>query len=65
MEEGSLIFNDLDLNKFKTSIHILENNNKNSSNIIKDYDVKNVSDKVVKIIISYIDYVNNVVWKKK
>ena len=65
MEEGSLIFNDLDLNKFKTGIHILENDNKNNLNIIKDYDVKNVSSKVVKIIISYIDYVNNVVWKKK
>ena len=64
IEEGTVIFNDLNLEKFKTSINILKNKNLNKLNIIKDYDVENVSVKVVKIIISYIDYVNNIVWKK-
>jgi len=33
-------------------------------NIVKDYDVDNVSKKVVRIIVSYIGYINRTVWKK-
>ena len=33
-------------------------------NIVKDYDTENVSKKVVRIIVSYIDYINRTVWKK-
>ena len=32
--------------------------------IIKDYDVENVSIKVTRIILSYIDYINRAIWKK-
>jgi UDP-N-acetylglucosamine 2-epimerase (non-hydrolysing) len=32
---------------------------------INDYDVDNVSEKVVKIILSYTDYVNEFIWRKK
>ena len=37
--------------------------NKNS-HIVEDYTKNNVSDKVTKIILSYIDYVNRIVNKK-
>ena len=38
--------------------------NSNIFKIVKDYNVDNVSKKVLRIIISYIDYVNRTVWKK-
>jgi UDP-N-acetylglucosamine 2-epimerase (non-hydrolysing) len=31
---------------------------------VKDYDEDNVSSKVLKVILSYIEYVNREVWKK-
>lgn len=33
--------------------------------LVPDYDVDNVSQKVVRIIMSYVDYINRVTWSKK
>lgn len=43
---------------------VVEQTKENIMNIVKDYDTNNVSKKVVRIIVSYIDYINRTVWKK-
>ena len=56
----------LDHNRIIESINIVTTQYKNNiiPEIIDDYNVDNVSQKVVKIILSHIDYVNSMVWKK-
>ncbi len=66
LEEGSVIFNDTNLNTFKDALKVImgQKKMKIKNKIVKDYDVDNVSDKVVKIILSYLDYTNNIILKK-
>ena len=65
MDEGTLIMSGLEKERVLEAINVMVSQNKRfTSNIIKDYDVENVSIKVTRIIISYIDYVNRTVWKK-
>ena len=65
MDEGTLIMSGLEKERVLESINVMVNQSKHfSSKIIKDYNVDNVSIKVTRIILSYIDYVNRTVWKK-
>lgn len=65
MDEGTLIMSGLEIERVLESIHVMVNQSeRHESKIIKDYDVDNVSVKVTRIILSYIDYVNRNVWKK-
>jgi UDP-N-acetylglucosamine 2-epimerase len=67
-EEGSVMmvgFNKQRIFQCMDIISKLKRGNARDTNLVFDYDVDNVSKKVVRIIHSYIDYVNRVVWQKK
>jgi UDP-N-acetylglucosamine 2-epimerase (non-hydrolysing) len=67
LEEGAVMFTGMELDRILQAIDILEDQKDGSIrtiNVVKDYIAPNVSDKVVRIITSYTDYVNKFVWKK-
>jgi len=67
MDEGTLIMSGLNKDRIIESIEIVTKEHKKSRTmkIVKDYDVDNVSKKVLKIILSYTDYINRTVWFKE
>ena len=64
MEETSVMMVGLDKNRIMQGLKILETQERNTLKLARDYDVSNVSEKVLRIILSYTDYVNRVVWSK-
>lgn len=67
MEEGAVMMTGLNKARVYEGISILESQargNERTITVVKDYVVPNVSAKVLRIIQSYTDYVNRVVWKK-
>jgi len=67
MEEASVMMVGLELDRVRQGLSILQDQSRGaerSLRLVNDYSAPNVSDKVVRIIHSYTDYVNRVVWKK-
>jgi len=67
MDEATVIMSGITSNRILETISVVTEQferNPKSIKIINDYDVNNVSLKVVRIILSYIDYINNTVWRK-
>ena len=67
MDEGTVILSGIERERVMEVINVAVSHhekNPNSIKIINDYNVENVSIKVVRIILSYIDYINRTVWKK-
>lgn len=65
MEEASVMMIGLEKERIMQGLKVLETQSDNTLREVADYSMPNVSDKVLRIIISYTDYVNRVVWKKK
>jgi UDP-N-acetylglucosamine 2-epimerase (non-hydrolysing) len=67
MDEGTLIMTGLNKNRIIESIEIVtsQHNKNRSMKLVKDYDADNVSKKVLRIILSYTDYINRTVWYKE
>lgn len=66
MDEGTLIMSGLESDDIINAIDIVTRQGDEDSyapRIVDDYNITNVSRKVVRIIISYIGYVNRTVWK--
>ena len=67
MDEGTLIMCGLDHVEVLNAINVVveqEVDFQKAQKIVFDYDVDNVSSKVLRIILSYTNYVNREVWKK-
>ncbi len=67
MEEASVMMVGLKAERILQGLAALKVQDRNPNRnfrLVADYSMPNVSEKVVRIIISYIDYVNRVVWSK-
>ncbi len=67
MEEAAVMMVGLEPERVMQSLAILETQGRGEERTLRqvaDYSMPNVSDKVVRIIHSYTDYINRVVWKK-
>lgn len=67
MEEAAVMMVGLDVDRVRQGLAILADQprgERRGLRLVEDYAVPNVSEKVLRIIHSYTDYVNRVVWRK-
>jgi UDP-N-acetylglucosamine 2-epimerase (non-hydrolysing) len=67
MEEGAVMMTGLSWPRIRQALTILADQPRGEArlgSIVSDYRAPNVSDKVLRVILSYTDYVNRVVWRK-
>jgi len=67
MDEGTVIMSGLEPTKVLEAIKVATKQYSKGSRafrLIQDYDIDNVSKKVLRIILSYTDYINRTVWYK-
>lgn len=64
MEEASVMMVGLKKGRILQGLEVLETQEKDTLRLVADYSMPNVSDKVLRIILSYTDYINRVVWGK-
>jgi UDP-N-acetylglucosamine 2-epimerase (non-hydrolysing) len=67
VEEGAVMMVGLEVDRVRQALSILDTQPRGKDRLLRlvdDYSMPNVSDKVLRIIHSYTDYVNRVVWKK-
>ncbi|MFE8701753.1 non-hydrolyzing UDP-N-acetylglucosamine 2-epimerase [Cytobacillus sp. FJAT-54145] len=63
MEEAAVMMVGLKKERILQGLEILETQNNDTLRLVGDYIMPNVSEKVLRIILSYTDYVNRVVWR--
>jgi UDP-N-acetylglucosamine 2-epimerase len=68
MEEAAVMMTGMEYVRVREALSILETQGRGvrrTLEVVRDYDVGNVSEKVVRIIQSYVGYVNRNVWRKR
>ena len=66
-EEAAVMMVGLDMERVLQALALLDDQPRGADRLLRvvdDYTMPNVSDKIIRIILSYTDYVNRVVWKK-
>lgn len=64
MEEASVMMTGLNKERILQGLKVLETQDSTTLRLVNDYSMPNVSEKVLRIILSYTDYVNRTVWRK-
>ena len=67
MEETAVMMVGLELERVMQALEIIESQFRGverNLRLVSDYSMPNVSDKVVRILHSYVDYINRTVWKR-
>jgi UDP-N-acetylglucosamine 2-epimerase len=67
MEEGAVMMVGMNYENVRRGLAILAEEPKGKDRLLRivpDYNIQNVSEKVLRIILSYTDYVNRTVWQK-
>ena len=66
MEEAAVMMSGLNPERVLQCVSFLDNIQQaiTPNRVVADYAIPNVSDKVVKIILSYTDYIKRVVWSE-
>ena len=65
MEEAAVMMVGLQKERIIQGLEVLKTQDKTTLKKVSDYSISNVSDKVLRVILSYTDYINRVVWRKE
>ncbi len=67
MEEASVMMTGINKDRIIQALEVLSSQKRNQDrtiNIVKDYEIDNISEKIIRIIISYTNYIKQNIWKE-